>query len=42
MKYALIFLLVVVVGGGIALSLMGIPAPKSEQRIPITVNVKNN
>lgn len=38
MKYIFTFLVIVIVGGGIALSLVGVPAPKSEVRIPITVN----
>lgn len=39
MKYLLTFLIVALVGGGIALSFVGIPAPKTEMRIPIAVNV---
>lgn len=41
MKYFLTFLVIVIVGGGIALSLVGIPAPKSEIRLPITINVQD-
>jgi hypothetical protein len=40
MKYILTFLVIVIVGGGIALSLVGIPAPKSETRLPIAINVQ--
>lgn len=39
MKYILTFLLIVLVGGGVALALIGIPAPKSNVRIPISINV---
>lgn len=39
MKYLLIFTAVVVVGGGVALSLVGVPAPKTDLNIPIAVNV---
>jgi hypothetical protein len=42
MKYLLTFLLIVVVGGGIALSMIGVPAPKSTMRIPIAINVKTS
>jgi hypothetical protein len=41
MKYILTFLVIVVVGGGIALSFVGIPAPTSEMRLPITLNVQD-
>lgn len=39
MKYILTFLIIVLIGGGIALSFIGIPAPKSDMRIPIAINV---
>lgn len=39
MKYILTFLMIVLIGGGIALSFVGIPAPKSDMRIPIAINV---
>jgi hypothetical protein len=42
MKYILTFLIIVVVGGGIALSLIGVPAPKADMHIPIAINVPNN
>lgn len=41
MKYLLVFLLTVLVGGGIALSLVGVPSPKSDMRVPIQVNVQH-
>lgn len=41
MKYVLTFLVIVCVGGGVALSLVGVPAPKSDMRIPITLNDQN-
>lgn len=42
MKYILTFLIIVIVGGGIALSLIGVPAPKSDMRIPIAINAQDN
>lgn len=41
MKYILTFLVIVIIGGGIALSLVGIPAPKSDMRLPIAINVQD-
>ncbi|MDP3935867.1 MAG: hypothetical protein Q8Q56_02635 [Alphaproteobacteria bacterium] len=41
MKYILTFLVIVIIGGGIALSLVGIPAPKSDMSLPIAINVQD-
>ena len=41
MKYILTFFVIIIIGGGIALSLVGIPAPTSDMRIPIAIDVQN-
>lgn len=41
MKYIFTFMVIVIIGGGIALSLVDIPAPKSDVRIPIAIDVQN-
>jgi hypothetical protein len=40
MKYLLVFLIIVLVGAGVAFSFIGIPAPISELHIKLPVNVQ--
>lgn len=41
MKYLLTFLIIVLIGSGIALSVIGIPAPVTETTINVPINVQN-